>query len=87
MVITIGGGVPERQVELTDGFAATFMINDIEPQPTRAEGTGNCQCLTFNATGPDPIVVRIAATPRHPGIANYSVTGGGGAALSAFVWP
>jgi hypothetical protein len=87
--IRLGGEPGERTLALSETFADAFEIEDIQPPPTRVESGANGQSLIFLATGPEPIEVRVAMTPRNPGLARYTITPAGQAALTVatFVWP
>jgi hypothetical protein len=89
MNVHLTGPSGERRLALSQGFADAFEIDDIQPPPTRVEADANGQSLVFLATGPDPMQVRIAMTPRSPGLVRYIVTPHGQAAVpvTTFVWP
>lgn len=87
--VRLVGEAGERRLVLSPGFAKTFRIEDVQPQPERVEAVEAGHAYVFTATTSAPVEVRLAVTPRSPGYRTYAVGVGSvpPQRLSTFVWP
>jgi hypothetical protein len=88
MTVRLDDGAGERTLLLSNGFAQSFQIESIQPQPLRVEAVPDGQLLRFASTrGPVQIVIYLQS--RSPGIARFrtSIDGGAPQDLATLILP
>lgn len=86
---TLAGGGEERSLTLSPEFFQTFQVEDIDPPPISAEGSGDGLLYRFRSGSSQPLELTLHLRSQAPGIVSYraSINGEPPQAVRTIVWP
>ena len=82
-------GLQEQHLQLSEQFAKSYEITDIEPRPVYTSAGAQGLQLTFTSKVSEPLTVIIWAHPRSYGTVHIEARADAGAPiqLSSFIYP
>ena len=88
MTVRLDQGSGERTLLLSNGFARSFQIESVQPQPVRVDAVPDGQRLRFASSG-GPAQIVLHLRPQSPGIARFraSIDGGAPQDLATLILP
>lgn len=89
LTVNFAPGGSERSLTLSPAFAESFQLEDVQPQPDRAEARPEGERLIFSLPAGKPATVTLHVRAHKPGPARYQarIDGTSVRTLSTFILP